>query len=59
MHGPMYIKFKKVKFTLERAMKTQKGSRGIALLFLNLKTRQGLVFNTSVHKHLKMFHINL
>jgi len=50
MHGPMYIKFKKVKFTLERAMKTQKG---------NLKTRQGLVFNTSVHKHLKMFHINL
>ena len=59
MHGPMYIKFKKVKFTLERAMKTQKGIRGIALLFLNLSTRQGLVFNTSVHKHLKMFHINL
>jgi hypothetical protein len=26
--------YKKVKFTLEQALKTQKGSRGIALLFL-------------------------
>jgi hypothetical protein len=28
------IKVKKVKFTLEQAMKAQRGSRGIALLFL-------------------------
>jgi len=29
----------KVKFTLEQATKAQRGSRGIALLFLNLDTR--------------------
>jgi hypothetical protein len=30
----MYEKIIKAKFTLEQAMKTQRGSRGIALLFL-------------------------
>jgi hypothetical protein len=29
----------KVVFSLERAMKAQRGSRGITLLFLNLGTR--------------------
>jgi hypothetical protein len=29
-----YVKSKKVKFGLELAMKAQRGSRGIALLFL-------------------------
>ena len=31
-----------VKFTLEQAMKAQRGSRGTALLFLNLGTRWGV-----------------
>jgi len=35
-------KDKKVKFTLEQATKAQRGSRGIAQLFLNLSTRQGV-----------------
>ena len=42
----MYFLLKvKVKFTLEQAMKAQKGSRGIALLFLNLGTRWGWMVN--------------
>jgi hypothetical protein len=32
-------KKQKVNFTLEQATKAQRGSRGIALLFLNLSTR--------------------
>jgi hypothetical protein len=42
----MYIKVK-VKFSLERAMKAQRGSRGIALLFLNPGTRWGWVVNSN------------
>jgi hypothetical protein len=30
----------KLKFTLEQATKTQRGSRGVAVLFLNLDTRR-------------------
>jgi hypothetical protein len=36
----------KVKFTLEQATKTQRGSRGIDLLILNLGTRWGGVVTT-------------
>ena len=44
MHGETLIK-SRVNFTLEQATKTQKGSRGIALLFLNLGARCGCVVN--------------
>jgi hypothetical protein len=34
MHTYIIVHGKKVKFSLEQAMKAQRGSRGIALLFL-------------------------
>ena len=37
----------KVKFTLEQAMKAQRGSRGIAPLIPNLGTRWGWVVNAT------------
>jgi hypothetical protein len=37
----------KVKFTQEQAMKAQRVSRGIALLFLNLGARSGWVSNVT------------
>jgi catalase len=37
----------KVNFTLEQAMKAQRGSRGIALLFFNLGARWGWVVNAT------------
>jgi len=43
-------KLTEVKLTLEEAIKAQRRSRGIALLFLNLGARWGWVVNTSVHK---------
>jgi hypothetical protein len=52
-------KLTKVKLTLEQAMKTQRRSRGIALLFLNLGVRSGWVVNISIHEHLKTFCIYL
>jgi len=41
-------KLTKVKFTLERATKTQRGSKGIAVLFLNLAARWGWVMNATL-----------
>jgi hypothetical protein len=37
----------KVKFALKQAMKAQRGSRGIALLFFNLGARCGWVVNVT------------
>ena len=37
----------KVKFTLQEPMKTHRGSRGIALLFLNLVTKWGWVVSAT------------
>ena len=39
--------FYKVKFSLEQARKTQRGSRDIALLFLDLEARWGWVVNAT------------
>jgi hypothetical protein len=40
-------KLTKLKFTLEQTIKAQRGSRGIAALFLNLATRWGWVVNAT------------
>jgi hypothetical protein len=37
----------KVKFTLQQAMKAQRRSRGIAILFINFDTKQGWVVSTT------------
>jgi ABC-type proline/glycine betaine transport system substrate-binding protein len=49
----------KVKLTLEQAMKAQRRSKGIALLFVNLGATSGWVVNTSVNEHLKTVGIYL
>ena len=52
-------KLTKVKLTLEQAMKAQRRSKGIALLFVNLGATSGWVVNTSVNEHLKTVGIYL
>jgi hypothetical protein len=37
----------KIKFTIKQATKAHRGSRGIALLFLDLSTRKGWVVSTT------------
>jgi hypothetical protein len=37
----------KIKITLEQTTKTQRGSRGVGLLFFNLGTRWGWVVNAT------------
>jgi len=43
----MTMKWKEYTFTIEQATKTQRGSRGIAILFFSLGARWGWVFNAS------------